>query len=382
LEILAVDLTEDITRELAFSPWFKVIAASTVASWRGRGADSAELAKETKARYVIEGKLQQTGGEVRLTLQIIDAETAGVISSHRFTRNASAVVALPEELPLAVASELREHICGLEHRRCLMKEGPLTGWEHLLRAGNQAMRGGFQGMAAALEDARKAVSLAPDLGFAHAYLAAVLGSDTLPDDDALNDIKRHEVQHHIKRALLLDGDNPMILLSLVGALAAQGDCEAGLRLAHRAAELAPGAPTTFFALGRANLIMGRISAAIDAFSRQLEIPYQGVERAAALQSLGIGLCIEGRLAEAEDAIGRALAVNPHFPLALCLKAVVAALQGQEPAARALIMQLREVEPDLSPEQHLRTVTNHPLLRERAQDLIATFHRLWAETVGR
>ena len=59
MEVLAEDLTEEITRALARSHYFKVIAAG--AAWRDRVVDHQAVGHQLRARYVIEGKLQRLG---------------------------------------------------------------------------------------------------------------------------------------------------------------------------------------------------------------------------------------------------------------------------------------------------------------------------------
>ena len=77
LELLAEDLTEDITRELAQNSFFRVIAAGRNDA-NGHGAPGAD--------YRIEGKLQAAGENIRLTLQLIDATTGAMLKAARFAR--------------------------------------------------------------------------------------------------------------------------------------------------------------------------------------------------------------------------------------------------------------------------------------------------------
>ena len=61
LEVLAEDLTEDITRELAYNGHFRVIAAGSMAAWRGKPIDHKDVGRQLEARYLVEGKLQRSG---------------------------------------------------------------------------------------------------------------------------------------------------------------------------------------------------------------------------------------------------------------------------------------------------------------------------------
>jgi len=170
MEFLAEDLTEEITRELARSRWFKVIAARTMAAWRGRTFDYRSLGQKLDARYLVEGKLQRVGETVQLTLQLVDAETANVIWSPRFNGKADEIAAAPDEFQASVASQLRGHIIQIEMDRAMAKQGPLSGWDHLLRAQSLSRRQGSDSGRMLVEKPRSAVAAAPGLGMAHAVL--------------------------------------------------------------------------------------------------------------------------------------------------------------------------------------------------------------------
>ena len=159
LEFLAEDLTEDITRELARSRYFKVIAAGTMAAWRGRAVDYRALGRELGARYLVEGKLQRAGENIRLTVQLIDTETASMLWSTRIARKSAEIAAAPEEFPVAVASELSEQIMQIEiepgdgEAWPAVRHGSMScvRWRYMARYGSDSTR-------RAIEEARHAVA--------------------------------------------------------------------------------------------------------------------------------------------------------------------------------------------------------------------------------
>ncbi len=53
LEVMAEDLTEDITRELAHNGHFRVIAAGSMAAWRGKSIDHKDVGRQLEARYLV-----------------------------------------------------------------------------------------------------------------------------------------------------------------------------------------------------------------------------------------------------------------------------------------------------------------------------------------
>jgi TolB-like protein len=168
MEILAEDLTEDITRELAQNSFFKVIGGGTMATWRGKSIDHKRLGHEFEISYLIEGKLQRSGENVRLTVQLIDSATGGMLRSDRHVRSLAEIEAAPEEFSVAIASELGEHITQIEGKRAIEKQGPLSGWDHFMRAVALMERLEPESITSTIAEVRKAVAAAPDLGLAHA----------------------------------------------------------------------------------------------------------------------------------------------------------------------------------------------------------------------
>ena len=305
IEILAEDLTEDITRELAHSQYCKVIAAGTMAVWRGKPIDHRALGREVEASYLVEGKLQRTGENARLTVQLIDSATGSMLWSERITRRLADIEATPEEFPVAMAGELGQSIGQFEMNRAMTKAGPFSAWEHILRVRAHQARMGSQSNRSAVEEARKAVAKAPDFGMAYATLAGSLTGFAALERGALSEAERHELlreaRDHSKRAMELDGDNSAVLILLAAAYASLGDAEAGLRLAQRAAKLAPYSAEAHNSLGFTYFMLGRTADAIAAYGKQVRLAPFDAFRPGALAALGICLFIEGRPIEAEEA---------------------------------------------------------------------------------
>jgi TolB-like protein len=381
LDIFAEDLTEDVTRELGQNSFFRVIAAGTMAAWRDRAIDHRVIGRELGARYVIEGKVQQVGETVRLGLQVIEAATGGMLRSLRINRKFSEFTSAPDEVAVAVASELGEQITQIETARAMSSQAPFSGWDHVLRALALNEHLGPQGEHLAFEEARKAVAVAPDLGIAHALLAQWYGGDRALHLRELDDGQRREMHDHIKRAMQLDGDNPVILNCVAAAYASLGDREGGMRLAQRAVALAPNSPLAHFTLGHACFALGKTGDAIAAFTEQLRLAPRDLNRPTALMLLGVSFYAEGKWADAEKALDHSLSLHPDYHVSLAWKAVVAAQLDKEQVARDSVIRMREAEPGLTIEHHLRMLIYYPNFRERFAQAAGTLRSLWDETGG-
>jgi tetratricopeptide (TPR) repeat protein len=228
-----------------------------------------------------------------------------------------------------------------------------------------------------IAEVRKAVAAAPDLGLAHALAARMIATTSARDGREPDDTLRREIHEYIRRAMQLEGNNPVILHYVVGAYINLRDGEAALRLARRAVELNPNSPRSRFALGQALYVSGQNAEAIAAFEKQLRLAPHDLNRPHALLHLGVCLCIEDRLDEAEAELDRSLALHPDNALALTIKSIAVALQGREEVARAVFMRMREIAFPYTFDEQLRLIAL--LLRERAEEAVAIFRRLWDST---
>jgi adenylate cyclase len=387
LGFLAEDLTEDITRELGQSLYCKVIAASTIAARRDRTADHRALQHELGARYAVEARLQKAGESLRLTVQLIEAGSDSSLWSSRFAAKVSEIEESSEQFALPIAIELDQTISRIELARAQAKRPPCSAWEHVLRslAAPVDKGSGLGSNSQAIEEARCAISIAPDYALAHAMLAKTLAARTQTDRLSLSAEDRssvvQEAHRAINRAIALDNNNAIVLIRLADAYAQLGDAEAGLRLAQRAATLAPNSAEALYTLGFTNFMLGKTMETIDAIDRQDRIGIADNMRAGGQSMLGICLFIEGRTAEAEAAVDIALAIQPNYYVALRWKAIVAAELGKEQSAKATIKLLRSLEPGRSIEDYLDSPRHLPVEHPRKYEAIEILRRLLEETEG-
>jgi TolB-like protein/Tfp pilus assembly protein PilF len=383
MEVLAEDLTEEVTQALARNRYFRVIAAGAMAAWRGKSVDYRAVGQKLKARYLVEGKVHRLGDDIRLTMQVIDAETTSMIWSERFVHEPDDTTISAEDFPILVASQLREQIVQTEMNRAMAKHGRWSAWEHVLRAISYKARMESETAQKDIEEVGRAIAIAPDFGLAHAVLASGLASRARIGGTELDEAGLREIQNHINQAMVLDGNNPDVLDHLSAAYMHLGDAESGLRFAQRAVQLDPYSALAQFTVGLAYFHLGHCAETIAVFSeadRILPLDNTGYG-VGALSLLGICLFIEGRDEEAEAAMGRSLAFAPNYYVALRWKTIIAAALGRVQAARIAVNQLRRAEPGKTIEQYLRSPSALPFEHPRKDEAVAILRRLLEETEG-
>jgi len=381
LQFLAEDLTEDITRELARGTHLKVTAARVMAAMRGRDFDYRSLRAELGASYLVESKLQKSGDAVRLTLQVIETQAGQMVWSKRLDRSVDEIETAPEQLARAAASELIVNLMEVEIGKAMTKPGPLTGWEHTLRANAYFAKLGSESARKAVEEGRQAVAKAPDLGLAHGILAVALAIRRTAEGEEIDDDARNEIREHVRRAMQLDGENPAIIASLATPYVALGDNDTAIMLARRAVELDPVSPFALLFLGFAQVAAGQTGDAIVTLLRLDHLTSHDFVRYSAFGYLGMAYLLDGKPDQAKQAFDRSLALHPDYHVTLKWKAITAARLGDEELALDTVRRLREAEPAKTIDQHVRQMMVYKGLGERLAEPVATLRRLWDATEG-
>ena len=82
-EYFSDGIADDIITELSRSRALSVIARNSSFIYKGRAVDVKQVARELGVRYVVEGGVRRSGARIRVTAQLIDAETGKHIWAER-----------------------------------------------------------------------------------------------------------------------------------------------------------------------------------------------------------------------------------------------------------------------------------------------------------
>jgi adenylate cyclase len=123
-------IADDIITELSRSRSLFVIARNSSFTYKGRAVDIKLVARELGVRYVLEGSVRRSLGRVRVTAQLIDAETGNHIWAERYDRTLEDWFAVQDEITAAVVTAIVPAVADAELRRVLRKPPEsLDAWE-------------------------------------------------------------------------------------------------------------------------------------------------------------------------------------------------------------------------------------------------------------
>jgi TolB-like protein len=83
-EYFADGMVEDITTGLSRIKWLFVIARNSSFVYKGKAVDVRQVGRELGVRYVLEGGVRKAGARVRITAQLVEAETGAHLWADKF----------------------------------------------------------------------------------------------------------------------------------------------------------------------------------------------------------------------------------------------------------------------------------------------------------
>jgi adenylate cyclase len=116
-DYIADGLTEDIITALARLRWLFVIARNSTFVYRGRSVDIRDVARDLGVRYVIEGSVRSAGRRVRITAQLIEAETGKHIWAEKYDRNLQDIFEVQDDITARVVAAVEPHLYAQEGTR-------------------------------------------------------------------------------------------------------------------------------------------------------------------------------------------------------------------------------------------------------------------------
>ena len=173
-EFLADGIVEDVTTELSRFRTLTVIARNSAFSYKGTPKDVREIARELDVKYVVEGSVRRAGNRLRVTAQLIEAETGGHLWAERWDRMMADLFDVQDELTSAIVTGVEPELGA--HERTLSRKKPtenLTAWELAQRGYSKFFEYTQESNDAALNLYQESIRIDPQFAFVHGLAARV-----------------------------------------------------------------------------------------------------------------------------------------------------------------------------------------------------------------
>jgi len=331
-EYFSDGISEELLNLLAKVPQLKVAARTSSFSFKGKGVEIPEIARQLHVANVLEGSVRRSGDRLRITAQLIRAAEGYHLWSETYDRKMDDIFKIQDEIAGEVVKELKVKLLGaapkvrttdpkayalyLQARELGRQNNPeaftksdallrevleidpryAQAWEELARnfvnKASMGLLSSQEGFARAREAAEKALAIDPDYAPAHARLGYIaMYGDNDPAGAA----------RHFQRALALDPTDLDVLGNAATFLSNLGRLDEALALDEAVVRRDPVNVTALFKLGIDQRNAGRYDAAIASFRTVLSLsPNRGGTHA----ELGTALMQKGdvtaALAETEQ----------------------------------------------------------------------------------
>ena len=116
-EYFADGMVEEIITALSRIRWLFVIARNSAFTYKGQAIDMKRVGRELGVRYVLEGSVRKGGGRVRITAQLIEAQTGTHFWADRFDGSLEDVFDLQDRGASSVARVIEPALQAAESSR-------------------------------------------------------------------------------------------------------------------------------------------------------------------------------------------------------------------------------------------------------------------------
>ncbi|WP_247277005.1 MULTISPECIES: adenylate/guanylate cyclase domain-containing protein [unclassified Bradyrhizobium] len=271
-EYFADGITEDIITALSHNRWFFVIARNSTFVYKGRAVDVKQVARELGVRYVLEGSVRRAGQRVRITGQLIEAQTGNHLWAERFDRDLADIFAIQDEITQSVVGAIEPEMLLIEGRRAFRKSvRNLDAFDCCMRAMWHFSQLAPEEHEEAITLIRQALALDPNLAQAHMTLARTLNARIWYgwSSDLTKDVS--DIYTAAARAVALDDRDPYCHYALCWASLLRQMHSQALAEAQRSIDLNPNFALGFFSLGLVRVHIGHFTEALDSLLRSLRL---------------------------------------------------------------------------------------------------------------
>ena len=171
-DYFADGMVEDIVTGLSRIRWLFVIARNSSFVYKGRAVDVRQAGRELGVRYLVEGGVRKSGSRLRVTAQLVEAETGAHLWAQKFDGELKDIFEFQDQITESVVGVVEPSVRRSEIARSRRKRPEsLDAYDLYLRALPYTAAISVADAPVATGLLRDALKLDPNLAAAHAYLA-------------------------------------------------------------------------------------------------------------------------------------------------------------------------------------------------------------------
>ncbi|HSU98515.1 MAG TPA: transcriptional regulator, partial [Roseiarcus sp.] len=346
-DYFADGMVEDIVTGLSRIKWFFVIARNSTFVYKGRAVDVRQAGRELGVRYFVEGGVRKSGSRLRVTAQLVEAETGAHLWAEKFDGKLTDVFDFQDRITDSVVGIVEPSVRKVEIDRSRRKRPEsLEAYDLYLRALPPMATISVGDAPAAAALLREALSLDPNLVVAHAYLSwchqilFVHGGFCEGDKTAGLEHARLAIANPV------DDASALAVGAMVTGLLGK-DAGAALEAIERALSFNPSSAAALYFGAQLYAWSGDSVRGAEYARRALRLsPFDPLLYVAHL-ALGIAALQEDRYDETAAWWRKCAGANPKFGMIAIGQALALALAGRIEDAKEVLARGLELEPNAS-----------------------------------
>ena len=342
----AEGIQEEILMRLAKIADLKVISRTSTQQYQSKPGNLSEIAKQLGVAHILEGSVQKAADQVRVNVQLINAETDSHIWAERYDRKLIDIFALETEIAQAIAESLQAKLAGQEEQLAAVKptNNP-DAYDAYLRG--LAAEGEQLHSVYALEKAaafyEQAVQLDPAFALAWSRLSrADLDLYASPNDPT--GARRDAGKHALEMAQKIQPDAPETLLALADyQVLVERDYELAKTTYRRVSRMLPGNSSVPLSLARIAWRQGHWNEAVAYYEQALVLDPRN---SFLLAGVAWNYAELRKFEAARKLCDRALDILPNDLAVMSVKASVYQTEGNLEEAAKLLREVTAENPSL------------------------------------
>jgi adenylate cyclase len=314
-EFFADGIAEDVITGLSRYSSLFVIARNSSFSYKGRSPDVKQVGRELGVRYVLEGSLRKSGNRVRVTAQLVEAETGNHVWAERYDRDLADIFAVQDEITDAVTIAIAPAIAEAERQRAMRKPPEsLDAWAAYQRGLWHLSKVTIEDFAIALQLFEQGIDLDPS--FAGCYSSLALGRLQASAVYQLLDAGEAQRTAELlaRQAVALDRADADARSCLGWALQGRGELAAGLAEIESALAMSPNLAVGHWHRGAVLIFLGRPKEGLGSIASSIRLDPRNPFSVIRLLHITCGLYFSREYEATLDAARRLLHTYPDFPM--------------------------------------------------------------------
>ena len=342
-------VVEEITATLSRVRDFKVIARNSTYAYNGRAVDVREIARDLGVRYVLEGSLRKSHDRVRVTAQLVDADSGAHLWADSYDGMADNLFDFEDEIAEKVAGAVHPSIQQAEIALAKRKKPEsLAAYDLVLRALPHLWAHRREDNAEAIRLTDEARRLDPGYARATAVAAWARAQHVIYSWTDEVEKTRAEGQRLVDEAAETVGDDPTALTALAtAATLLAGDLDAASHFVDRALALDANNAWAWSRRGFIEAYRGNAEPAIAAFGHSMRLSPLDPFSFNSFNGMGFANFVRSSYGEAIEWTQRGVREKSGMTWAYRDLAAYFALAGRSDEAKKALAQLLAARPGLT-----------------------------------